>query len=71
MVWYGITPPPPGRGSEGCGSHTPSPFYANDVAFDGLERQSLAQLRLLMDQGPEWSYFPELYKSLFIADKPD
>ena len=36
-----------------------SPFYADDAAFDGLERRSAAQLRILMERGPDWGYFPE------------
>ena len=38
-----------------------SPFYADDVAV---------QLRLLMEGRPDWGYFPEPAKSLFIADNP-
>ena len=45
-----------------------SPFYANDAAFDGSMWRSAAQLRLLMDQGPDRGYFPEPAKSLFISD---
>ena len=48
-----------------------SPFYANDAAFDGSERQIAVQLRLMMDQGPDQGYFPEQAKSLFIADTPE
>ena len=48
-----------------------SPFYANDAAFDGSMWRSAAQLRLLMDQGPDRGYFPESAKSLFIAKKTD
>ena len=29
------------------------------------------QLRLLMDQEPDRGYFPELAKSLFIAENPE
>ena len=47
-----------------------SPFYADDVEFDESEIQSAAQLRLLMNWGPDRGYFPEPYKSLFVSDKP-
>ena len=45
-----------------------SPFYANDASFDGLARLSVAQLKLLMDWGPEQGYLPDPDKSLFTAD---
>ena len=44
------------------------PFYANDVVFDGLEMQSAAQLRLLINWGMEKGYLPETANSLFIAN---
>ena len=40
-------------------------FYANDAAFDGSVKRSAAQLRLLMDRGPDWGYFLDLENSLF------
>ena len=40
-----------------------SPFYANDVTFDGLERRSAAQLKLLMDWGLDRGYFTDPAKS--------
>ena len=33
-----------------------------------MTRRSVAQLRLLMDWWPDWGYFPEPDKSIFIAD---
>ena len=45
-----------------------SPFYADDTAFDGSARRSTAQLKILMDLGPDQGYIPEPAKSLFIAD---
>ena len=68
MVLYGITLVPL---AEELRDEYPTllyPFYANDAAFDGLERRSAAQLRLLIDWGTDWSYFPEPYMLLFIAD---
>ena len=47
-----------------------SPFYSNDVVFDGSERQSAAQLHLQTNQGMDQGYFPEPFKSLFVADIP-
>ena len=48
-----------------------SPCYANDAAFDGSVRQSVAELELLMDWGTDWVYFPDPVKSLFIVDNPE
>ena len=48
-----------------------STFYADDAVFDGLDRQSATQLRLLMDQGPDRGYFPEPAKYLLIAYNPE
>ena len=48
-----------------------SPFYANDAAFDGSERWSAAQLRLLMGRCPDRGYFSDPANSLFIADNPE
>ena len=48
-----------------------SHFYADDAAFDGLARQSAAQLRLLMEHGLDWGYFPEPSELLYIADNPE
>ena len=48
------------------GGNKRSPFYANDVTFDGLMGRSAVQLRLLMERGGNRGYFPELYKLLFI-----
>ena len=48
-----------------------SPFYANDAAFDESERQSAMQLCLMMDGGPDWGYFPNLAKLLFITNNPE
>ena len=68
MVLYGITLVPPGEELRDVYLTLLSHFYANDVAFDGSERRSAAQLQLLMHQGPERGYFPDPTKSLFIAD---
>ena len=47
-----------------------SPFYADDASFDDLERHSAQLLKLLMERGPDWGYFTELDKSIFISDTP-
>ena len=47
-----------------------SPFYADDVAFDGLAQRSAQLLKLLMKKGPDRGYFPEPAKFLFISDTP-
>ena len=48
-----------------------SPFYANDAAFNGPFSHSAAQLRLLMDWGPDRGYFLKPSKSIFISDHPE
>ena len=48
-----------------------SPFYAYNVAFDGLARQSAQLVKLLMRRKPDRGYFPGPAKYLFISDPPD
>ena len=43
-----------------------SPFYADDEAFDGLAQRSAQLLKLFMERGADWGYFPEPDKSHFI-----
>ena len=45
-----------------------SPFYADDVSFNGLARCSAQLLKLLMKRGTDRGYFPEPYMLLFILD---
>ena len=47
-----------------------SPFYADNVAFDGLERQSAQSLKLLTKRGLERVYFTEPSKPFSISDTP-
>ena len=47
-----------------------SPFYADNVAFDGSAQRSSHLLKLLMKRRPDRGYFPEPAKSLFISDTP-
>ena len=36
-----------------------SPFYAYNVPFDGLARQSAQLLKLLIKRGPDWGVFSQ------------
>ena len=71
MVLYGITLVPLMEDLRDSDPTLLSPFNSNDAALDGSERRSAAQLRLLMDLGPDQGYLPEPYKSLFISDNPE
>ena len=71
MVLYGITLIPLKKELRDADPTPLSPFYADDAVFDGLARQSAAQLRLLVDRGPDQGYLPKPSKLLFIADNLD
>ena len=71
MVLYGITLVPMMEELRYEDPTLLSSYYADDAVFYGSSRRSVVQLRLLMDQWPDWGYFPEPEKSLFIADKPE
>ena len=71
MVLYGINLSPLTEELRDADPTLLSPFYADDAEFDGSARRSVAQLRLLIDWGPERSYFTEQTKSLFISDNPE
>ena len=43
------------------------PFFADNAAFDGLERRSTYLLKLLLERGAGRGYFPDPDKSLFIS----
>ena len=45
-------------------------YYADDAVFEGLERQSAQLLKMLMESGADWVYFPKPAKSLFLLDTP-
>ena len=47
-----------------------SPFYADDVAFDGSARRSAHLLNLLMERGLEQGCSSKPDKYLFISDTP-
>ena len=70
MVLYGITRVPLAKELRAAEPGILSSFYADDAAFDSLERRSAQLLKLLMKRGPERGYFPETAKSLFILDTP-
>ena len=71
MILYGITLASLEEELRDADPTLLSPFYANDAAFDVSARYSVAQLKLLMDQGTDQGYFPEPEKSLFIVDNPE
>ena len=48
-----------------------SPFYVDDVAFNGSERSSAYILKLLMERTLDRGYFPKPYKSIFIYKSPE
>ena len=68
MVLYGITLAPLEEKLQAADPGLFSPFYADDVAFDGLAQHSAQLLKLLMKRGPEQGYFPDPANSLFILD---
>ena len=70
MIFYGITLVPLSEELRAGDPGLLSPFYGDDEAFDVSARQSTQLLKLLMKRGPEWGYFPEPDKSLFISDTP-
>ena len=70
MVLYGITLVPLAEELRSADPGLLSLFYADDAAFNVLARLSAQLLKLLMKRGPDWGYFPEPAKSLFISDTP-
>ena len=70
MVLYGITLVPLAEELRAADLGILSSFYADDTAFDGSARRSAQLLKLLMRRGPEWGYFLEPAKSLFILYTP-
>ena len=53
MVLYGITLVPMEEDLSDAGPTLRSPLYSDYAKFDGSVRRNAAQLRLLMDQGPD------------------
>ena len=58
MILYGITLVPLAEDLRNMNPIILSPIYSNGTAFDGSASQSVAQLRLMMDQGPDQGYSP-------------
>ena len=71
MVIFGITIIHLAGGLQVAEPGLLTPFYADDAAFDGSARRSAHILKLLMDMGPDWGYFPKPAKSLLITDSPE
>ena len=71
MILYGINLVPLKEELRGTDTTLLSPFYSNDVAFDGSTQRSAVQLRMLMDRGADRGYFPDPSKSIFIAENPE
>ena len=71
MVLYRITLVPLAEELRAADMGILSPFYADDVLFDGLARRSAQLLNLLMKRGPDRGYFPKPANSLFILDTPE
>ena len=70
MVLYGITLVPLAEELRTADTGLLSPFYADDVAFDGLAQQSAQLLKLLINRWPDRGYLTEPAKSLFISNTP-
>ena len=67
MIIYGITLVPLAEDLQTVDQVPISPFYEYGAAFDGYTSTSVRTNNLLLDQGPDQEYFPEISKSLFIA----
>ena len=59
MVLYGVTLVSLAEELQSTDPGLLSPFYADDVEFDGLVQRSAQLLKLLMRRGPDQGYFPE------------
>ena len=66
MVFYGTTLIPLDEGLRAAELGILSLFYRDNVAFDRSERRIAQLLKLQMERGLDWEYFPEPSKSLFI-----
>ena len=70
IVLYGITLVPLDEELRAADLGLLYPFYADDAAFEGSTQQIAQLLKMLMERGPDWGYFPDPDKSLFISDAP-
>ena len=71
MVHYGITLIPLVEELRASVPGILTPFYAEDAVFDRSAPRSTQLLKLPMERGADWWYFPDLAKSMFIAELPD
>ena len=71
MVLYRITLVPLIKDLKESYSGLPSPFYADDAAFDRSTRRSAQLIKMLMLRGAKRGYLPQLSKLLFISDTPE
>ena len=70
MVFYVITLAPLAEELQAADTGLLSPFYADDVALDGLAQRSAQLLKLLTKMVLDWRYFPEPAKYFFIVHNP-
>ena len=70
MVLYRITLVPLAEELREADSGILSLLCADDVAFDGLARQSAQLLKMLMEKGVGQGYFFKPAKAIFISDTP-
>ena len=70
MVLYRITLAPLAEELKVTDPRLLSPFYADHAVFDSSARRSAQLLKLLMKRRPDWGYFQNPNKSLFILDTP-
>ena len=71
LVLYGTTLVPLAEERRDTDPTVLSPLYTNDAVFDESAMRSAAQLRLLMDRGPDQGYFYNPAPSLLISDNPE
>ena len=70
MVLYGIILVPLEEELQAIGLGILTFFYVKDASFGGLAKKRALLVKLLLEPGPDWEYFPEPDKSLFIVDSP-
>ena len=70
MLLYGITIIPMDEELWDSYPTLLAPLCVDDTSFCGLEIWSDIMVRLLLERGADWGYFPGLGKELFIADSP-
>ena len=48
-----------------------TPFYAYNAELHGSAQRNARLMKLLLEWGQDWGYFPYMYKSLFIVESPN